>query len=103
MKSSEGRFLMPTEGSDLLRVEPGSGRNLVVGATAWIAVATVAMAVWSVGPRAAEAVGGVEDLEVTPSLTREIQFMLLRLGMEPGPIDGVIGPQTIKALQKFEK
>jgi Putative peptidoglycan binding domain len=87
----------------LVGVEPGNGRNLVVGATAWIVISTVAMAVWSPEPCAAEAVGGVEDLEVSPSLTREIQFMLLRLGMEPGPIDGVIGPQTIKALQKFEE
>jgi peptidoglycan hydrolase-like protein with peptidoglycan-binding domain len=32
-----------------------------------------------------------------------MQFMLLRLGMEPGPIDGAIGPQTTKAWRKFEQ
>jgi hypothetical protein len=43
---------------------------------------------WSAGRCAAEVAGKAEDLEITPSLVRDIQFMLLRLGMEPGPIDG---------------
>ena len=43
------------------------------------------------------------DVEVNPALVREIQFMLLRIGMEPGPIDGVIGPQTIRAWCKFQQ
>jgi peptidoglycan hydrolase-like protein with peptidoglycan-binding domain len=47
--------------------------------------------------------GKTENLDVTPSLVREIQFMLLRLGMEPGPIDGVIGPQTTAAWRKFQQ
>jgi hypothetical protein len=50
---------------------------------------------------AAEA--AAEEVEVNPGLVREIQFMLLRLGMDPGPIDGVAGPQTTKAFQKFEE
>jgi peptidoglycan hydrolase-like protein with peptidoglycan-binding domain len=29
--------------------------------------------------------------------------MLLRLGIEPGPIDGVIGPQTTRAWRKFQQ
>src|SRR5260370_7564817 len=58
---------------------------------------------WSAGWCAAEAAGKSEDLEVTPSLVREIQCMLLRLGMEPGPIDGVIGPQTTRAWHKFQQ
>lgn len=52
---------------------------------------------------AAESAVKAEDLEVSPALVREIQFMLLRLGMEPGPIDGVIGPQTTRAWQKFQQ
>jgi peptidoglycan hydrolase-like protein with peptidoglycan-binding domain len=54
-------------------------------------------------PYAAESVGGVEDVDATPSLIREIQFMLLRLGIDPGPIDGVVGPQTIRAFRKFQE
>jgi peptidoglycan hydrolase-like protein with peptidoglycan-binding domain len=58
---------------------------------------------WSATGCAAEAAAKSEELEVTPSLVREIQFMLLRLGMEPGPIDGVIGPQTTGAWRKFQQ
>ena len=61
------------------------------------------MPLWLAGWCAAEVAGKTENLEVTPSLVREIQFMLLRLGMEPGPIDGVIGPQTTRAWRKFQQ
>src|SRR5438552_1348795 len=53
-------------------------------------------------PRAAETVGA-QEVEVTPPLVREIQFMLLRLGIDLGPIDGVVGPQTASALLRFEQ
>lgn len=33
----------------------------------------------------------------------EIQLYLKRLGFSPGPIDGVIGPRTTKALKKFQE
>ena len=51
----------------------------------------------------AAAEAATEEVEVNPALVREIQFMLLRLGMDPGPIDGVAGPQTTKALQRFQE
>ena len=50
---------------------------------------------------AAEA--AAEAVEVNPALIREIQFMLLRVGMDPGPNDGVAGPQTTRAFGKFEE
>jgi peptidoglycan hydrolase-like protein with peptidoglycan-binding domain len=53
--------------------------------------------------RAADAITLAQDVDVTPSLVREVQFMLLRLGDEPGPIDGVIGPQTTRAFHKFQE
>jgi peptidoglycan hydrolase-like protein with peptidoglycan-binding domain len=68
-----------------------------------LAVVTLPMQPWSASRCAAQMVNKTEDLEVTPSLVREIQFMLLRMGMEPGPIDGVIGPQTIRAWHKFQQ
>jgi peptidoglycan hydrolase-like protein with peptidoglycan-binding domain len=52
---------------------------------------------------AAEPTAKTADVEVNPALAREVQFMLLRIGMEPGPIDGVIGPQTIRAWYKFQQ
>ena len=80
-----------------------SGRDIVRCVFFALAVVILPMQLWSTGGRAAEAAGKSEDLEVTPSLVREIQFMLLRLGMEPGPIDGVIGPQTTRAWHKFQQ
>ncbi|HEY1432047.1 MAG TPA: peptidoglycan-binding domain-containing protein [Stellaceae bacterium] len=68
-----------------------------------LAVVTLPMQPWPAGRCAAQTINKTEDLEVTPSLVREIQFMLLRLGAEPGPIDGVIGPQTTRAWRKFQQ
>ena len=42
-------------------------------------------------------------VEANPGLVREIQFMLIRLGMEPGPLDGIAGPQTRAAVHRFEQ
>ena len=64
-----------------------------------IAVAFVAPALSPMPCPAAEA--AAEDVEVDPALIREIQFMLLRLGMDPGPIDGIVGPKTTKAFLTF--
>jgi peptidoglycan hydrolase-like protein with peptidoglycan-binding domain len=80
-----------------------NGRDVVRCAIFSLAVVTLPMQLWSAGRCAAELPGKTENLEVTPSLVREIQFMLLRLGMEPGPIDGVIGPQTTAAWRKFQQ
>jgi len=51
---------------------------------------------------AAEVVSEAE-VEANPALIREIQFMLQRLAMDPGPIDGVVGPQTTNAVHKFQE
>ena len=41
-----------------------------------------------------------------PSLTvegiRQVQQALAKKGFDPGPIDGVLGPQTEQALRKFQ-
>jgi peptidoglycan hydrolase-like protein with peptidoglycan-binding domain len=96
---------MRTAGGDLpaRRGRAGvAGRYL--GASAVFAIAAIAMpAWWSPAPYAAESAGAVGEAEATPALVREMQFMLLRLGMEPGPIDGVVGPQTVKALHRFQE
>jgi hypothetical protein len=80
-----------------------SGWDIVRYAIFSLAVVILPIQLWSASGCAAEAAAKSEELEVTPSLVREIQFMLLRLGMEPGPIDGVIGPQTTRAWRKFQQ
>jgi hypothetical protein len=65
-----------------------NGRDSLRCAIFPLAVSILPIQLWSAGWCAAEVAGKAEDLEVTPSLVRDIQFMLLRLGMEPGPIDG---------------
>jgi len=80
-----------------------NGRDVVRCAIFSLAVITLPTQLWSAGRCAAQVPGKTENLDVTPSLVREIQFMLLRLGMEPGPIDGVIGPQTTAAWRKFQQ
>jgi peptidoglycan hydrolase-like protein with peptidoglycan-binding domain len=51
--------------------------------------------------RAADAVP--DTVAATPALIREVQFMLTRLGFEPGPIDGIAGPQTTVAVHRFQQ
>jgi len=80
-----------------------SGWDIVRYAIFSLAVVILPIQLWSASGCATEAAAKSEELEVTPSLVREIQFMLLRLGMEPGPIDGVIGPQTTRAWHKFQQ
>src|SRR5262252_3764560 len=79
------------------------GRDIVWGSIFLLGAAILPLQLWSSVSRAAEAMPQIEELDVNPSLVREMQFMLLRLGVEPGPIDGVIGPLTTKAWRKFEQ
>lgn len=86
----------------ILRAEWGipetTGRGLAGLAIGWIAMLLAVAAAY-----AAEPISGAAEVEVNPSLVREIQFMLLRLGNDPGPIDGVIGPQTTRAFRQFQE
>ena len=34
---------------------------------------------------------------------RQIQTALARLGYDPGPVDGVFGPQTLAAIRRFQQ
>src|SRR5215468_11472923 len=79
------------------------GGDTIAGLLGCIAISLMTIAVGSVPLQAAGLATEAQDVEATTALIREIQFMLLRLGMDPGPIDGIAGPQTIKAFQKFEE
>ena len=49
---------------------------------------------------------GELDMDAVPSLTpdgvRQVQQALQKRGYDPGPIDGILGPQTKEAVRKFQ-
>jgi hypothetical protein len=79
------------------------GRNIVISAICSMAILMAAIVACSMGAWAADAASTAEDLEATPPLIREVQFMLLRLGIDPGSIDGIVGPLTAKAVHRFQE
>jgi peptidoglycan hydrolase-like protein with peptidoglycan-binding domain len=78
------------------------GRNTITVLLGSIAIAVAATAVGSLRSEGAGMTTEAPDVEASSALVREIQYMLLRLGMEPGPIDGIAGPQTLSAVRKFK-
>jgi len=76
--------------------------NTIAGMLGCLAIAVAATAVDSDRSHAAGIATEAQDVEANSALVREIQFMLLRLGMDPGPIDGIAGPQTLSAVRKFQ-
>jgi peptidoglycan hydrolase-like protein with peptidoglycan-binding domain len=46
------------------------------------------------------------DMDAVPALTAEgvraVQQALQKKGIDPGPIDGILGPQTEQAVRKFQ-
>ncbi|WP_051961833.1 peptidoglycan-binding protein [Methylobacter sp. BBA5.1] len=44
-----------------------------------------------------------EIVKPTPAEVRKIQQGLLDAGFNPGPVDGLIGPKTMTALESFQK
>ena len=76
--------------------------NTIAGMLGCLAIAVAAVTVHSGRSYAAGIATEAQDVEANAALVREIQFMLLRLGMDPGPIDGVAGPQTLNAVRKFQ-
>src|ERR1700730_14926715 len=79
-----------------------SGRDLVAGLLGTIAVSLAMHTALPPPFHAASVAAEARDVEVNAALIREIQFMLSRLGIDPGPIDGIAGPQTLRAVGKFE-
>jgi peptidoglycan hydrolase-like protein with peptidoglycan-binding domain len=77
-------------------------RDLVAGLLGTIAVSLAMLMSISAPFHAASVAAEARDVEVNAALIREIQFMLSRLGIDPGPIDGIAGPQTLRAVGKFQ-
>jgi len=73
-------------------------RDLVAGCSAAIAVALAMLMSISAPFHAVSARGG-PGRRGQCTLTREIQFMLSRLGIDPGPIDGIAGQQHLRPSQ----
>ncbi|MCA9774741.1 MAG: peptidoglycan-binding protein, partial [Myxococcales bacterium] len=40
---------------------------------------------------------------VRPGIVREIQQALVKAGYKPGPVDGVLGKETMAAVESFQK
>jgi hypothetical protein len=78
------------------------GGDTVAGLLGCIAISLIAIAVGSAPSQAAGLATEAQDVEATTALVREIQFMLLRLGIDSGPIDGIAGPQTLSAVRRFQ-
>ena len=94
---------MRMEGNKRSVREVGRAGHVISRCVGCIAVAAAGIPPCSAQRPAGEAASGAEEVEATPSLVREIQFMLLRIGIDPGPIDGVVGPQTAGAFRKFQE
>jgi peptidoglycan hydrolase-like protein with peptidoglycan-binding domain len=43
-----------------------------------------------------------ETTPLTTSEVRDLQARLKALGFDPGDIDGILGPQTVTAIRRFE-
>jgi peptidoglycan hydrolase-like protein with peptidoglycan-binding domain len=76
--------------------------NTIAGVLGCLAISGAAISVDSGPSYAAGIATEAQDVEANSALVREIQFMLLRLGMDPGPIDGIPGSQTLSAVRKFQ-
>ncbi|MBC8167211.1 MAG: peptidoglycan-binding protein, partial [Bryobacteraceae bacterium] len=49
-------------------------------------------------------IGDLNPIDETPDMGASgIQMRLRNLGFDPGPIDGIVGPQTKAAIQGFQK
>jgi len=79
-----------------------TGANTIAGVLGCLAISVAAITVASGPSYAAGIATETQDVEANSALVREIQFMLLRLGMDPGPIDGIAGTQTLSAVRKFQ-
>ncbi len=79
-------------------------RGIAIAALSYAIIFTSATTFWTFSRSYAAAVTGseAENAQMNPALIREIQFMLLRLGLDPGPIDGAVGPQTNRAVHEFQ-
>jgi peptidoglycan hydrolase-like protein with peptidoglycan-binding domain len=77
-------------------------RDVVMCLLTAIAVSLATLISVSVPFYAASVAAEARDPEVNASLIREIQFLLARLGIDPGPIDGIAGQQTLRAVGKFQ-
>ena len=79
-------------------------KNCVIACGIWLLAAAAVLGSTAVPISAAEPAGAGSDETVaaTPALVREIQFMLLTVGVDPGPIDGNAQQLTNRAAHIFQ-
>jgi len=104
--------------ADLVRIEEKLGIRLVAGyllreevmfRVIWVTLAAVALSLYFV-PTSTFAQGqgkaqkGFATAQVSPDESvKRVQALLLKLGYEPGSIDGVLGAQTRTAIKAFQE
>lgn len=87
----------------------GKGGGMASGrAIMWAALGILLTMFTAISPASAEAptvtaANPESSVAATPALVRQIQFMLLSIGIDPGPIDGVPRQLTNAAVHKFEQ
>jgi peptidoglycan hydrolase-like protein with peptidoglycan-binding domain len=87
----------------------GKGGGMASGrAIMWVALGILLTMFTAISPASAgaptvTAANPESSVAATPALVRQIQFMLLSIGIDPGPIDGVPRQLTNAAVHKFEQ
>jgi peptidoglycan hydrolase-like protein with peptidoglycan-binding domain len=81
----------------VMRLVPVSGLGLVLLALLLLP------AILTTNVSAAELKSSSPDGKVTPRTIRQAQEALKNKGRDPGPIDGVLGPRTVAALDAYQK
>jgi peptidoglycan hydrolase-like protein with peptidoglycan-binding domain len=81
---------------------------LVVPSSAPIEPGVVKAALTVPVPKAVESIqppleGATPDAELTWAEVLELQRRLVSLGINPGPLDGVIGPRTMAGIQRYQE
>ena len=79
-------------------------REIVIAALGYAIISAGAITSWTFSRSHAAVTGNqAGNVQMNPALIREMQFMLLRLGLDPGPIDGAVGPLTNRAVHEFQQ
>jgi len=81
----------------VMRLVPLSGLGLALLALLFLP------AILTTNVSAAELKSSSADAKLTPRTIRQAQEALKNKGRDPGPIDGVLGPRTVGALNDYQK
>jgi peptidoglycan hydrolase-like protein with peptidoglycan-binding domain len=78
-------------------------RAFIWSAPSILAAMVIAISAAPAGEPKVSAAISENSVAATPALVRQVQFMLLSIGIDPGPIDGVPRHLTNAAVRKFDQ